>query len=291
VKIPHKEAAGSGEQLRVLMLGDVVGRPGRKCIERSVRVIRERMAIDLVVANGENAAGGAGIDAGTAFDLQKAGVDIVTLGDHAFQRKGAPEFLDKNSSWCVRPLNLPQATTPGKGWTTWQRADGVSVVVANLMGRVFMNGSTGCPFAAIDSFLLEVRATGDSIAICDFHAEATSEKWAMGRFTDGRLSLLVGTHTHVQTADAQTLPGGTGYITDLGMSGSNSGVIGMAAHVALKRFTSPLPAPYEIAEGEGVLHGIVADICVASKKTVWIKELRADAHHIVVGGKHIVEGQ
>jgi metallophosphoesterase (TIGR00282 family) len=288
VKIPQKAAAGAGEQLRVLVLGDVVGRPGRKAVERSVRTIRERMAIDLVVTNGENAAGGAGIDPGTAHDLQKASVDIITLGDHAFQRKGAAEFLDKNSSWCVRPLNLPQQTTPGKGWTSWERADGVKVVVANFMGRVFMGGSINCPFAAMESFLQELHALGDPIVICDMHAEATSEKWAMGRFTDGRISLLVGTHTHVQTSDAQVLPGGTGYITDLGMSGSNTGVIGMAAHVALKRFISPLPAPYEIAEGEGILHGVVADICVATRKTLWIKELRADAHDIVVGGKHIV---
>jgi hypothetical protein len=137
-----------------------------------------------------------------------------------------------------------------------------------------MGGSIDCPFRAVDSFLGETVSNGPVITICDMHAEATSEKWAMGRYTDGRLSLVVGTHTHVQTSDAQILPGGTGYITDLGMTGANTGVIGMDAQVALRRFLSPTPAPYQIAEGEGILHGVIADIDKVSGKTVWISALR-----------------
>lgn len=260
--------------LRVIVLGDVVGRPGRVALNRSLRPLTQRASADLVIVNGENAAGGAGIDAGTALEIRSAGVDIVTLGDHAFQRKGVNEFLEKNGEWCIRPCNLPKDVTPGKGWCSWRSPDGVTVHVINVMGRVFMGGATECPFRCVDGFLSEVAAKGPSITICDIHAEATSEKWAMGRYVDGRMSLVVGTHTHVQTADAQILPGGTGYLTDLGMTGSNTGVIGMDAQVALKRFLSPTPAPYQIAEGEGILHGVIADIDKATGRTVWISLVR-----------------
>jgi metallophosphoesterase (TIGR00282 family) len=270
MEVPQK----SETNLRVIVLGDVVGRPGRQALNRLLRPLKQRVSADLVVVNGENAAGGAGIDAGTAMEIRSAGVDVVTLGDHAFQRKGVSEFLEKNSEWCIRPCNLPRDTTPGKGWCSWRSADGVAVHVINVMGRVFMGGATECPFRCVDGFLSDVLAKGSAITICDIHAEATSEKWAMGRYTDGRMSLVVGTHTHVQTADAQILPGGTGYLTDLGMTGANTGVIGMDAQVALRRFLSPTPAPYQIAEGEGILHGVIADIEKATGKTVWISLVR-----------------
>ena len=262
--------AKHAQNLRVLVLGDVVGRPGRQAVERVVRPIKERLQVDLVIINGENSAGGAGIDAGTALDLKKSGADIITLGDHAFQRKGVAEFLDKNAAWCIRPCNFPEETTPGRGWCAWTAPDGTQVRVINVMGRVFMGGSIDCPFRCMNAFLESLPKDSSCITICDLHAEATSEKWAMARHTDGKLSLLVGTHTHVQTSDAQILPGGTGYITDLGMSGSNTGVIGMDAKVALRRFLAPTPAPYEIAEGEGIVHGVLADIDRKSGKTVFI---------------------
>lgn len=280
VDIPEKSS-----NLRVLMLGDIVGRPGRKALEVGVRTARQKLAVDLVVANGENAAGGAGIDPGTALEIQKSGVDIVTLGDHAFQRKGSKDLLATHSAWCIRPFNFPTASTPGKGWTSWRRSDGVVVVVANLIGRVFISGTAECPFQGLNRILEETKELKPSVYICDFHAEATSEKWAMARYADGRISLLAGTHTHVQTADAQILPGGTGYITDLGMSGSSSGVIGMDSKVALKRFTSPMPAPYEIAEGEGALAGVVADIDTASGRCVWIEAFRGFRAEIRVAGR------
>jgi 2',3'-cyclic-nucleotide 2'-phosphodiesterase len=265
-KYPEKKSGA----LRVIFLGDVVGRPGREVVTRRLRELKASSSTDLAIVNGENAAGGAGIDAGTALELKSAGADVVTLGDHAFQRKGVVEFLQKNSDWCIRPYNLPEATTPGKGHCAWTSKDGVVVHVMNFMGRVFMGGSIDCPFRAMDKFLGELSSHGPCITICDMHAEATSEKWAMGRHTDGRLSLLVGTHTHVQTSDAQILPGGTGFITDLGMTGAQSGVIGMDSSVALRRFLSPTPAPYQIAEGEGIAHGIIADIDKVTGKTVWI---------------------
>jgi len=245
---------------RIVVLGDVVGRPGRAALKQHLKNLRGRVRADLVIANGENAAGGAGIDAGTAVEIRDSGVDVITLGDHAFQRKGAAEFLDKNGSWCIRPFNLPADTTPGRGSCLWTAADGTRVAVINLMGRVFMGGTTECPFRAVRAWLDSFEDRAGLITVCDMHAEATSEKWALGRYVDGALSLVVGTHTHVQTADAQVLPGGTGFITDLGMTGSNDGVIGMSSEVALKRFLGPKPAPYEIALGEGRLRGVVADI-------------------------------
>jgi metallophosphoesterase (TIGR00282 family) len=260
-----------GSNLRILFLGDVVGRPGREAVAKSLRAMRGSLEIDLVVANGENAAGGAGIDAGTAAELRTSGVDVITLGDHAFQRKGALDFLAKNSTWCIRPFNLPEQTTPGKGWCCWTSPSGTKVFVCNVIGRVFMSGGYDCPFRGIDRALQEMEVASNAIVLCDVHAEATSEKWSMARYVDGRISLLVGTHTHVQTSDAQILPGGTGYLTDLGMTGCPGGVIGMASHVAMKRFLSPTPAPYEIAEGDGALNGVLADIDTTTGKARWIQ--------------------
>jgi len=258
----------------VLYLGDVVGRPGREALTRHVRGLRQELSLDLVIVNGENAAGGAGIDAGTAHEIRNAGVDLVTLGDHSYQRKGSAEFLEANPSWCIRPYNFPAATSPGKGVCSFTLPTGITVHLANLIGRVFIGGAIDCPFRAVDTLLAELPAPPGRIVIIDMHAEATSEKWAIARYCDGRVSLIVGTHTHVQTSDAQVLPGGTGYITDLGMTGSNTGVIGMDTAVALKRFTGPTPAPYQIAEGEGILHGVVADIDPSSGKVVWIRTFR-----------------
>jgi metallophosphoesterase (TIGR00282 family) len=261
----------SKESLRIIFLGDVVGRPGRAVLKNELGALRDKLSADLIVVNGENAAGGAGIDASTALEIQRAGADVITLGDHAFQRKGAAEFLDHNSSWCIRPCNLPPDTTPGKGWCRWESKDGVVVLIINLMGRVFMGGSIDCPFRAMTSWLHETAGESSAIRICDMHAEATSEKWAMARHVDGKLSLLVGTHTHVQTSDAQVLPGGTGYITDLGMTGNGAGVIGMDSKVALRRFLSPRPAPYEIAEGAGIIHGVVADVDIATRRALRVE--------------------
>lgn len=266
LEYPMKERSN----FRVICIGDVVGRPGRAALKERLKSIREATNADLVVVNGENAAGGAGIDAGTAREIRDAGADIVTLGDHAFQRKGSAEFIEQNSSWCVRPLNFPENTSPGKGWCSWKAPDGTKVLVVNLMGRVFMGGALDCPFQVMNKWFRMIESEGDAITVCDMHAEATSEKWAMARHVDGRLSLVVGTHTHVQTSDAQVLPGGTGFITDLGMTGSNTGVIGMDAQVALQRFMGPKPAPYEIAEGDGFIRGVVADIDRVSRKAVGI---------------------
>jgi metallophosphoesterase (TIGR00282 family) len=253
--------------VRIIFLGDVVGRPGRAALKELLTPLRTLSEADLVIANGENAAGGAGIDPGTAREIRSAGVDVITLGDHAFQRKGVAEFLKDNSNWCIRPANLPGDSTPGSGECGVTLSDGTKFRIINLLGRVFISGTMECPFRAISSWLDMHKQSGPAITICDFHAEATSEKYAMARHVDGKISLLVGTHTHVQTSDAQVLPGGTGYITDLGMTGDPHGVIGMKSEVALRRFLSPMPAPYQVAEGAGKLSGIVADIDRGSGQT------------------------
>lgn len=261
----------SKENIRIIFLGDVVGRPGRTVLKEKLRELRSALGADVVIANGENAAGGAGIDPSTALEIKNAGVDLITLGDHAFQRKGSEEFLNENSPWCIRPYNLPGETTPGKGASRYPIPGySIHLILINLLGRVFIPSITDSPFKAIDRWLASEVGEKPVISICDFHAEATSEKWALGRYVDGRLSLLVGTHTHVQTADAQILPGGTAYITDLGMTGSGEGVIGMKSSVALQRFLSPKPAPYEIAPGEGIMHGVVADFSAKTGKATSI---------------------
>jgi hypothetical protein len=253
-------------------LGDVVGRPGRRAVQDVLRNLKSELSVDLAVVNGENAAGGAGIDAGTAQELRASGADIITLGDHAFQRKGVADFLNKSVDWCIRPFNHP-AGTPGRGYCVWRNKEGLSVLVCNMMGRVFIGGGHSCPFRGLDDCLANHREDA-TITMCDFHAEATSEKVAMGRYADGRISMLVGTHTHVQTSDAQILPKGTAYLTDAGMCGSFAGVIGMDAEVALKRFLTPMPAPYEVAEGDIAVNGAVADINPSTGRAVWIQLLR-----------------
>lgn len=252
--------AKSQEATRIICLGDVVGRPGRAALKGLLASLRAQVSADIVIVNGENAAGGAGIDAGTAREIRAAGADVVTLGDHSFQRKGVAEFLNENSAWCIRPTNFPAGSAPGKGECSVTLADGTTVNVINVLGRVFIGGTMECPFRAVTDWIARHAGSETALSVCDFHAEATSEKYAMARHIDGKISLLFGTHTHVQTADAQVLPGGTGYITDLGMTGNQQGVIGMKSEVALQRFLSPLPAPYQVQEGEGELRGIVADI-------------------------------
>jgi metallophosphoesterase (TIGR00282 family) len=273
--IPSNVPGKTEEHLRLIVLGDVVGWPGRDAVCTVVPRLREQLAPDLVIVNGENAAGGAGIDAGTALEIKSAGVDVITLGDHAFQRKGVAEFLDKNGAWCIRPANYAEGA-PGTGFCVVEVRSGVKVLVTNLLGRIFINGTHTCPFRSIDALLAAQGASEAQIVVVDMHAEATSEKWSMARYLDGRASLLVGTHTHVQTADAQILPQGLGYVSDLGMCGSNAGVIGMKTEVALKRFLKPTPAPYEIAEGDALVTGIVADVSTTTRRARWIAPLRVD---------------
>ncbi len=214
------------------MIGDVVGKLGRRTVKGLVPEIRRERAIDLVIANGENAAGGRGLTPQTAEDLFSAGVDIITSGNHVWENRDIYPVLESDAP-IVRPLNYPEGT-PGRGI---HRTDGVAVV--NLMGRTFMGVHLDCPFRGADRALAE--AQDSRIIIVDLHAEATSEKIAMGFYLDGRVSAIVGTHTHVPTSDTRVLPKGTAYVTDLGMVGAVNSVLGMQYEPVLERFLTQLP--------------------------------------------------
>ena len=257
--------------IKLLCLGDCVGRPGRHAIGQSVRRIKADRKIDLVIANGENSAGGLGPDPATSRELQSYGVDVLTSGDHAFHKKPMHDFFREEGAWCIRPANFPQ-TAPGVGWCIVKVA-GVEVGICNVIGRVFIEAPLDCPFKAIDR-LLDCELKSCKVRVVDAHAEATSEKIALGLYSDGRSSLVFGTHTHVQTADERITPNGTALITDVGMCGSQSGVIGMNRDAAIKRFIGGVPVPYEVSEGEPGIQGVIVEIDSASGKALSIERVR-----------------
>jgi metallophosphoesterase (TIGR00282 family) len=234
------------------MIGDVVGKLGRRTVAALLPTIREDSAIDLVVANGENAAGGRGLTPQTASDLFKAGVDVITSGNHVWEnREVFPLF--QGDSPIVRPLNYPEGT-PGRGVL---RHDGVTVI--NLMGRTFMGLQLDCPFRGVDRALDETF--GARIILVDMHAEATSEKIAMGHYLDGRVSAVVGTHTHIPTSDTRVLPAGTAYVTDLGMVGALNSVLGMETKPVIERFLTQLPNRFNpVDTGPAVFNSVLIQI-------------------------------
>ncbi|MCK0208116.1 TIGR00282 family metallophosphoesterase [Starkeya koreensis] len=244
--------------MRLLFLGDVVGRPGRQAVAQHLPRLRGAWALDFVVVNGENAAGGFGITEAIYEEFLEAGADAVTLGNHSFDQREALVFIER-APRLVRPANYPPGT-PGRGAALVEARGGAQVLVVNMMGRIFMDPLDD-PFAAIDREL-DAAPLGQvaDAAIVDFHAETTSEKQAFGHWCDGRASLVVGTHTHVPTADHRILPGGTAYMTDVGMCGSYDGVIGMDKEEPLRRFTRRIGSQrFEPAAGEGTLSGLAVE--------------------------------
>lgn len=238
---------------RILFLGDIVGRPGRDVVLDGLPFLRDRLKPEFVIANGENAAAGVGITPSIADELFDAGIDALTLGNHAFNKREIYDYLDTGRS-IVRPGNMPEGV-PGRAHTTVEKA-GVRLLVANLCGRVFMDGYDD-PFAAVDRL---IAAADTPHILLDFHAEATSEKRAMGFHVDGRVSAVLGTHTHVATCDAHVLPGRTAYVTDVGMCGPMDSVIGMNKEIILRRFRTSLPIRFEVADGRGVISAVVVDV-------------------------------
>jgi metallophosphoesterase (TIGR00282 family) len=226
--------------------------------------------IDLVVANAENAAGGMGVDIKSAHELLSAGAQVLTSGNHIWKKKEIYSYLDEHDH-LIRPANFPVGA-PGKGWCRWQR-NGFSALVINLQGRVFMPNHVDDPFRCVDEIL---RQQGRScpVVIVDMHAEATSEKNAMGWYLDGRASLVYGTHTHVQTADERILPGGTAFITDVGMCGPLDSVIGMEKEGVIKGFLTQLPRQFEVAEDNVVLQGVIVDVDDHSGRARDIRRLK-----------------
>ncbi|MBI4303697.1 MAG: TIGR00282 family metallophosphoesterase [Chloroflexi bacterium] len=235
----------------ILGIGDIIGSPGRQAIKRLLPGLRKEYRIDLVVANGENAAGGLGLTPGTARDLLGAGVDVLTSGNHIWAQKEIIPYLDGEMP-VVRPLNYPQGV-PGRGYLVTDKA-----MVVNLIGRTFM-GSYDCQFRGMDHLLAEVKQN-PPVIIVDFHAEATSEKVALGRYLDGRVSAVLGTHTHVGTTDAQLLPRGTAYVTDIGMTGPIDSVIGDDTESVLQRFLTAIPNRLSVGKGRVLFNGILVNV-------------------------------
>jgi metallophosphoesterase (TIGR00282 family) len=259
--------------MRLLFLGDVVGRAGRKAVIETLPDLRRRYRLDFVVVNGENAAGGFGITEPLLEDLLEAGADVVTLGNHAFDQKEALVFIERQPR-LLRPLNFPKGT-PGKGAGLYKARNGADVLVINGLGRVFMT-ELDCPFRAIDHEVTACRlkAGADAIVI-DFHAEATSEKQALGYFLDGRVSCLVGTHTHAPTADERVLPNGTGYISDVGMCGDYESVLGMDRAEPVNRFLTRITRErFEPAMGPATISGLAVEIDDATGLTRRLEGLR-----------------
>jgi metallophosphoesterase (TIGR00282 family) len=245
--------------MRLLFLGDVVGRAGRRAVLEALPRLRQRYKLDFVAVNGENAAGGFGMTEAILQELLDVGTDAVTLGNHAFDQKEALVFIERHER-LLRPINYPPGT-PGRGAGLFKAANGADVLVINALGLIFMP-ELDCPFRAVER---EVEACGlkraADVILVDFHAEATSEKQAMGYFLDGRASCVVGTHTHVPTADERVLPRGTAFISDIGMCGAYESVLGMDPTEPLNRFLTKIPrGRFEPATGPATISGLAVDI-------------------------------
>ncbi|MBC7783912.1 MAG: TIGR00282 family metallophosphoesterase [Burkholderiales bacterium] len=263
--------------MRILALGDVVGRPGRQVIhDRLPELVREQR-IDLVIANAENIAGGSGITPNLFHKLRSYGVDVCTLGDHAFRKSEIGPTLS-TSERIVRPANMP-ASSPGRTYTVITTNNNIQVAVFGLMGRIFMNLPCDDPFAAADKVLTQLPSSV-KVRVCDVHAEATSEKVALGHYLDGRASFVFGTHTHVPTADARVLGGGTGYISDIGMCGPYDSVLGRRKDRVLQYMTSAQPAPFDVATGDVRMCGAIAEIDTVTGRAVSIERVEVQGANV-----------
>jgi hypothetical protein len=256
--------------MRIAFFGDVVGRPGRRALAIVLRQLQREQPIDFVVANGENAAGGKGLDVASAEELQDAGVDVITTGNHVWAHREIIPYLQENRR-VLRPLNFAPGT-PGSGWIVRPSRNGAPVAVINLIGRVFM-GPADCPFRGVEAVLPEVRREAHVIVV-DMHAEATSEKVGMGRFLDGRVSAVLGSHTHVQTSDETVLPGGTAALTDAGMCGPEDSILGVRTDRVLERFLKQTPVRFEVAGGPTLVQGAIAEIEEATGRATAIRRIR-----------------
>jgi hypothetical protein len=237
------------------MIGDIVGRAGRRAVKDCLPSLKTNYAIDFAIANGENAAGGNGITKSIAKELFSFGVDMMTMGNHVWNQKEIFDYLPKENR-IIRPANYPPGT-PGNGYNIYS-VNGIKVAVINISGRVFMP-EMDCPFRKVDEILSEIKDES-KIVLVDFHAEATSEKVAMGWHLNNRATAVVGTHTHVQTADERILPGGTAYITDIGMCGPRDSVIGVQKEIILRKFKTGLPQRFEVANTDYQFNAVLITI-------------------------------
>ncbi len=240
-----------------LCVGDIVGKPGRDVLEKALPELKKKHQLDFVIVNSENAAGGAGLTPRIAKQFLDLGCDVLTLGDHVWDQKELEDFLTENTR-VIRPANFPDGA-PGQGWCIQESKKGQKVGVINLLGRTFMRYQVECPFKQITSIVQEIKKI-TPIIVVDFHAETTSETVAIGHFIDGKVSVLFGTHTHIQTADETILDGGTAYITDVGMTGPYDSVIGQVKESIIQRFITSRPVKFQVAENKVKLCGIVVSV-------------------------------
>ena len=254
--------------MRILAVGDIVGESGVRKLKEELPKIKKEEEIDFVITNGENSAGGMGITEKNFKEIIEAGTNVVTMGNHTWGKKDIFKFIDEPR--LLRPANYPKGVV-GKGLGIYE-CNGKKIAVINLMGRVDINILTENPFIIAKEMVEELKNKVDIIMI-DFHAEATAEKIAMARYLDGKITALFGTHTHVQTGDEQILPKGTGYITDLGMTGPKNSVIGMDVNVSIKRFETTLPEKYKLAEGECILNAVIFEIDNQTNRVTEIRRI------------------
>jgi len=252
--------------MKILFIGDIVGSPGREAIKKLVAPLRQDLQIDFVIANAENSSGGSGITSRVADELFSSGVDVLTSGDHIWKKSEIFELINREER-ILRPLNFPIGA-PGRGATVFKAQNGLKVGVINVNGRVFME-ALDCPFKTTFAASEELAAE-TKIIIVDMHAEATSEKVALGWYLDGKVSAVLGTHTHIQTADEKILPKGTAYITDVGMTGPYDSVIGRRVEDVLTRFLSSIPVRFEVAQENIQLHGALVEIDEKTGKAISI---------------------
>lgn len=262
--------AASVRRVKLLFIGDIVGKPGRHAVRGLVPGLRDRHELDLVIANGENAVGGNGINREKATEIFDAGVDIMTCGDHLWDQREVIELLDSEPRF-VRPTNYP-AGTPGQGSALFERPGLPSVGIINAQGRTFMRGEMENPFRIVAEEVKKLTPIAPVIFV-DFHAEATSEKIAMGRMLDGDVSAVVGTHTHVQTADETIFPGGTAFLCDAGFTGPHDGVIGREWEPVVHRFLTSQPHRFPVAKGRVLLQGVIIEIDGATGKAIAIERV------------------
>ncbi len=260
-------------KLNILCIGDIVGRPGRRILSEKLKALVSQYNIDCVITNAENAAGGSGLTPQIYTKLTRYGVDLVTLGDHAYRKKDIIPTLE-NEKNIVRPANLSDFAA-GRGAAIYKTGKGPTIAVVALIGRIFMKPAD-CPYAAIDRILSKLQNEAD-IVFVDVHAEATSEKIAMGYHLDGRVSCVFGTHTHVVTADETILPKGTAYITDIGMTGPHESVLGRKIESVLKSFRTQMPLPFEIATGDVRLNAVLVTVDSTTGHAERIERIRVDA--------------
>lgn len=260
-------------KVNILCIGDIVGRPGRRIIADRLKNLIQEHDIDCVIANAENAAGGSGLTPQIYEKLLRYGVNLITLGDHTYRKRDIVKILEKADN-IVRPANMSEYAA-GHNSAIYQTGKGPAVAVVALIGRLFMKPAD-CPYNAVDKILPRLSQKAD-IIIVDFHAEATSEKIAMGYHLDGRAGLCFGTHTHVVTADERILPKGTAYITDIGMTGAHDSVLGRSTESVLKSFRTQMPFPFQIATGDVKLNAVLTTIDSNTKKAESIRRIRVDA--------------